>query len=68
MEKTRPGHPSSPRLSAWIVVVMVAMVALPAALALATVRSPVMLQMTSSNPTPTVTRAACSSSSSRLWL
>jgi len=52
MEKTRPGHPSSPRLSAWIVVVMVAMVALPAALALATVRSPVMLQMTSSNPTP----------------
>ncbi len=52
MEKPLSSRPASPRLSAWIVVVMVAMVAFPAALALITVRSPGILQMTSSNPTP----------------
>jgi hypothetical protein len=41
-----------PRLSAWIVVVMLAMIAVPATLALSTVRSPAKLEMTSSNPTP----------------
>jgi hypothetical protein len=45
-------RPPSPRLSAWIVVVMLAMVSVPAAVTLMTVRSPVILQMTSSNPTP----------------
>src|SRR5438132_8173705 len=45
-------RPPSPRLSAWIVVVMLAMVSVPAALTLMTVRSPVTLQMASSNPTP----------------
>src|SRR5215467_5775476 len=52
MEKTLSSRPANPVLSAWIVVVMVAMVACPAALTLITVRSPLTLQMTSSNPTP----------------
>ena len=42
----------SPRLSAWIVVAMVAMVAVPAALTLLTVSSPGTLQVSSPNPTP----------------
>ena len=41
-----------PRLSAWIVVVMLAMVALPASITLSTVRSPAKLEMTNSDPTP----------------
>jgi hypothetical protein len=45
-------RPPGPRISAWIVAVMLAMVAVPATLALMTVRSPLTLQMTSSNPTP----------------
>jgi hypothetical protein len=45
------GDPS-PRLSAWIVAAMVAMVAVPAAITLRTVSSPGTLQMSSSNPTP----------------
>jgi len=52
MEKTLSSRPANPVLSAWIVVAMVAMVAFPAALTLITVRSPAILQMTSSNPTP----------------
>jgi hypothetical protein len=52
MEQIPSRRPANPRLSAWIVVVTVAMVAIPAALALMTVRSPAILQMTSSNPTP----------------
>jgi hypothetical protein len=42
----------SPRLSAWIVVAMFAMVAVPAALTLYSVRSPATLQISSPNPTP----------------
>jgi hypothetical protein len=45
------GNPS-PRLSAWLVAAMVAMVALPAAITLLTVRSPGMLQVSATNPTP----------------
>ena len=41
-----------PRLGAWIVVVMLAMVALPASITLSTVRSPAKLEMTNSDPTP----------------
>ena len=41
-----------PRLSAWLVAVMLAMVAVPAALSLKTVHSPGTLQMASPNPTP----------------
>ena len=52
MEKTLSSRPASPRLSAWIVVVMVAMVAFPATLALITVRSPGILQITNPDPTP----------------
>jgi lycopene cyclase domain-containing protein len=42
----------SPRLSAWIVVAMLAMVAVPAAITLFTVRSPGTLQVSGPNPTP----------------
>jgi hypothetical protein len=42
----------SPRLSAWIVAAMVAMVAVPTTITLHSVRSPGMLQVLSSNPTP----------------
>jgi len=45
------GDPS-PRLSAWLVAAMLAMVALPAAITLFAVRSPGTLQVSSSNPTP----------------
>jgi hypothetical protein len=41
-----------PRLSAWIVVVMLAMIAVPAAITLKTVRSPAKLEMMNSDPTP----------------
>jgi hypothetical protein len=43
---------TNPRLSAWIVVVMLAMVVVPATVTLLAVRSPVILQRASSNPTP----------------
>lgn len=45
------GDPS-PRLSAWLVAAMLAMVALPAAITLFAVRSPGTLQVSASNPTP----------------
>jgi hypothetical protein len=41
-----------PLLSAWIVVVMLAMIAVPATITLSTVRSPAKLEMTNSDPTP----------------
>jgi hypothetical protein len=43
---------SGSRLSAWIVVVMLAMVVVPATITLETVRSPGTLQIKDSNPTP----------------
>jgi hypothetical protein len=49
--RTSGGHPS-PRLSAWIVAGMVAMIAVPAAITLRTVSSPGTLQVLGSNPTP----------------
>src|ERR1700676_5217447 len=45
-------HSPGPRLSAWIVVVMLAMIAVPAAITLKTVRSPAKLEMMNSDPTP----------------
>jgi len=45
------GDPS-PRLSAWLVAAMLAMVALPAAITLFAVRSPGTLQVSTTNPTP----------------
>ncbi|MBV8969215.1 MAG: hypothetical protein JO331_09165 [Verrucomicrobia bacterium] len=47
-EFPKPG----PRLSAWIVVVMVAMVVIPAAVTLTTVHAPGKLEVTDPNPTP----------------
>jgi hypothetical protein len=44
--------PPSPRLSAWIVVAMVAMIAAPAAITLHSVQFPATLQVSHSNPTP----------------
>jgi hypothetical protein len=41
-----------PRLSAWIVVVMLAMIVIPAAITLQTVRSPAKLEMANADPTP----------------
>jgi hypothetical protein len=41
-----------PRISAWVVVTMLAIIAVPAGITLHTVRSPVTLQATSTNPTP----------------
>jgi hypothetical protein len=46
------GKDFSPRLSAWIVVAMLAMVAVPAAITLLTVDFPGTLQVSSPNPTP----------------
>jgi hypothetical protein len=46
------GRDPGPRLSAWIVVAMFAMVAVPAALTLFSVRSPATLQLSAPNPTP----------------
>jgi hypothetical protein len=46
------GRDPSPRLSAWIVAAMVAMIAGPAAITLHTVRSPGTLQALGSSPTP----------------
>jgi hypothetical protein len=46
------GTDPSPRLSAWLVAAMLAMVAVPAAITLGTVRSSGTLKVTGSNPTP----------------
>ena len=46
------GTDPSPRLSAWLVAAMLAMVAVPAAITLRTVRSPGTLQVPGSDPTP----------------
>ena len=43
---------SESRLSAWIVVIMLGMVAVPAAITLESVRYPATIQMTNSDPTP----------------
>jgi hypothetical protein len=47
-----PRRSSDPRLSAWMVVVMFAMVAVPAAITLNAVRSPGKLEIPNSDPTP----------------
>lgn len=44
--------PPTPRLSAWIVFVMLAMIAIPAAIALHTVHIPGMFQISAPNPSP----------------
>jgi hypothetical protein len=44
--------PPTPRLSAWIVLAMLAMIAIPAAIALHTVRLPGTLNISASNPSP----------------
>ena len=46
------GSPPSPRLSAWLVLAMLAMIAVPAGITLHTVHVPAALQISSSNPTP----------------
>jgi hypothetical protein len=46
------GRDPSPRLSAWIVAAMLAMIAVPATITLRTVSSPATLQVSSSNPSP----------------
>jgi hypothetical protein len=45
-------HPPGPRQSSWIAVAILAMVAIPAAITLNTVRFPGTLQMANANPTP----------------
>jgi hypothetical protein len=47
-----PRNSPSPRMSAWIVLVMLGMVAVPAAVTLHTVRVPAIPQVSSANPTP----------------
>jgi len=47
-----PARNPSARVSPWIVLAMLAMVAVPAGITLHTVRTPGVLQVTSSNPTP----------------
>jgi hypothetical protein len=44
--------PPTPRLSSWIVLAMLAMIAIPAAIALHTVRSPATLEISAVNPSP----------------
>jgi hypothetical protein len=51
MSNTVPANSPSPRLSAWIVVAMMSMVALPAAITLNTIRRPAALAV-SADPTP----------------
>jgi len=48
----QPSRSPGPRLSAWIVAVMLAMVFVPAAITLNAVHSPASIRMTSANPTP----------------
>jgi hypothetical protein len=45
------GSPS-PRLSAWVVLAMLAMIAVPAGITLHTIHEPAVLQISSANPTP----------------
>ena len=52
MPDSRPGGTGARRGGAWVVLAMLAMVAVPAAIALRTVRSPGMLQVRSPDPTP----------------
>ena len=52
MKEPKSRRSLDPRLSAWIVVVMFAMVAVPAAITLTAVRSPGKLEMMNSDPTP----------------
>ncbi len=52
MKEHFPSRSPGPRLSAWIVFVMLAMVFVPAAITLNTVRSPAYIRMTSADPTP----------------
>ena len=52
MKEPKSRRSPDPRLSAWIVVVMFAMVAVPAAITLTAVRSPGKLEMMNSDPTP----------------
>ncbi len=47
----REDHPS-PRLSAWLVAAMLAIIAIPAGITLHTVRVPATIEITSANPTP----------------
>jgi len=47
-----PGNSPSPRLSAWIVLAMLAMVAVPAGITLHTIRVAAVPQICSTNPTP----------------
>lgn len=46
------GRDPGPRLSAWLVAAMLAMIVIPAAITLHTVSSPGMLQVSNSNPSP----------------
>jgi hypothetical protein len=46
------GNSPSPRLSAWLVVAMLAIIAVPAGITLHMVRVPAAIQISSSNPTP----------------
>jgi hypothetical protein len=46
------GHPSNPRVGAWIVFAMLAIVAVPVGITLHTVRDPASVLLSSSNPTP----------------
>jgi hypothetical protein len=46
------GNPPSPRLSAWLVLAMLAMIAVPAGITLHTVHDPAVLQIPGTNPTP----------------
>src|SRR5436305_938230 len=52
MSRTEPGSSPNPNVSAGIVVAMLALVAIPAAITLHSIRSAGTLQMTSPNPTP----------------
>src|SRR5690242_8982331 len=47
-----PASSPSPRLSAWIVLAMLAMIAVPVGITLHTLRTPAVLQIPDTNPTP----------------
>lgn len=52
MAEPLPRNARNPRMSAWVVLIMLAMVAVPAAMTLHSVRHPGSLQVTSPDPTP----------------
>jgi len=52
MQKSVSRSAPNARTSVWVVVAMVAMIIVPAALTLSSVRSPGKLEMTADNPTP----------------